>query len=179
MSCVGDSGGPVFATVGGGEVLAAVTASGDFGCSSFALNVRVDAALDDFIRPFLEETERTPTGFPGRLELPALCTAPCLSPSDCPAGLLCVTGEAGPGRCVLPGLGDGAYGATCASDAQCGSGTCARLWPEGPDACRCFTPCEGQPGQVGGRGCAAAGTGLTSAAGLLGLVVALLRRRRA
>ena len=44
------------------------------------------------------------------------------------------------GASDLPALGLGTLGAACDADAQCaGDATCARLWPSGTDACRCFT----------------------------------------
>jgi len=177
MSCVGDSGGPVFASVQGTEALYAVTASGDFGCTDFALNVRVDAALDDFIRPFLDATAQSPSDPGAQVDPAALCTRPCYVASDCPTGMLCVTRESAVGRCVMQGLGEGAYAEVCAQDGQCASGTCARLRSDGEDACRCFTPCSGAPGDVGHGGCAASG-GATGGAFLASAALALFARRR-
>ncbi|MCY1082723.1 S1 family peptidase [Archangium lansingense] len=144
MSCVGDSGGPVLVRgVEGQEMLAGITASGDVACREEAFNVRVDALLEDFIHPFLAEPLE-PQG--PHLALESLCTASCTSDAQCPAGLACESvagGEAA--RCLQPALQEGNYGAVCSEDAQCGTGgVCARLEPEGEDACRCFTPC-GQP----------------------------------
>lgn len=173
MSCAGDSGGPVLATTDGQELLYAVTVSGDSECSAYAFNVRVDAALDDFIRPFLDETEQLPAG-PGGVLAPAeLCTAECQDSRDCPAGLLCVTDATGAARCVLPKLGQGAWGEPCDTDRQCGSFHCARLLSEGPDACRCFTPCVRSVRFTGG-GCS---TSRSSLAGVVGLTLAALRHR--
>ncbi|HZI12458.1 MAG TPA: trypsin-like serine protease, partial [Myxococcus sp.] len=74
MSCVGDSGGPVLIHEGERELLVGLTASGDVACRTEALNVRVDALLDGFIRPFLAEAPApgVPTLSPG-----ALCEASC------------------------------------------------------------------------------------------------------
>ncbi|HEX8821846.1 MAG TPA: trypsin-like serine protease [Archangium sp.] len=162
MSCVGDSGGPVLVRgADGREVLAGVTASGDVACRTDAVNVRVEALLEDFVKPFLAEAPETP----GPVLAPeALCGAPCTRDVECPGELSCVAvTEEGPGRCLLHALQEGDYGATCTRDAQCGAGSvCARLAPEGEDACRCFTPC-GQtvvPEEVGGcAGAPAVGPG--------------------
>jgi len=43
MSCAGDSGGPVLATVNGAEVLAGVTSRGDAACRDSGIAVRADA----------------------------------------------------------------------------------------------------------------------------------------
>jgi hypothetical protein len=54
QSCFGDSGGPAFLTFGGEEVLAGITSYGDPECAIFGAALRVDAVLNDFIRPYLE-----------------------------------------------------------------------------------------------------------------------------
>jgi secreted trypsin-like serine protease len=48
MTCDGDSGGPVFATVAGVEVLVAVTSRGDAACADHGVAVRVDALGPSF-----------------------------------------------------------------------------------------------------------------------------------
>jgi Trypsin len=148
MSCTGDSGGPVFETLNGGEVLLGVSASGDPGCRTYAFNVRVDAALGDFIQPFLAETDAAPSGY-GDTASTGFCSRGCQGPQDCPAGLACDNG-----RCLLPSLQDGDFGDACDADQQCASKTCARLLPEGAGACRCFRPCSSNAG-----GCAVTGGG--------------------
>ena len=156
MSCVGDSGGPVLVRgAEGGEVLVGVTASGDVACREEAFNVRVDALLEDFIQPFLAG-QLEPRG--PELPLESLCTAPCTSDAQCPAGLACETvAEGGAARCLQPALQEGNYGALCSEDAQCGAGSvCARLEPEGEDACRCFTPCVPAPLPEEASGCTGA-----------------------
>ena len=45
LACVGDSGGPVLARSGAGEVVVGITSHGDAACSSEAVAVRVDAEL--------------------------------------------------------------------------------------------------------------------------------------
>ncbi|MFY0583073.1 trypsin-like serine protease [Cystobacter fuscus] len=140
MSCVGDSGGPVLVRdAEGGEVLVGVTVSGDFACQKQAVNLRVDAVRDSFLQPFLDERPEPPGP---ELALDALCTETCTRDADCPAGLACAETADASRRCFLPALQPGDYGVPCAEDAQCGAGgVCARLEPEGDDACRCFTPC--------------------------------------
>jgi len=177
MSCTGDSGGPVLVTVDGRERLLGVSASGDPGCRTYAFNVRVDAAAaaGDFILPFLLESESAPSGY-GDTSTTAtgFCASECAGPQDCPAGLACVAGEAGAGRCMLLSLREGSFGKVCGADAECSGGSCARLLPEGTDACRCFRPCSGTPGA---GGCAASGgADVLLAAAALWLLAAARRR---
>ena len=57
QTCEGDSGGPAFATLGGGaEAIVGVTSSGDPACAVMARDMRVDASLADFIAPFVAAT---------------------------------------------------------------------------------------------------------------------------
>jgi hypothetical protein len=53
--CIGDSGGPAFATIGGVEHLVGVTSHGDSVCMSFGVETRVDAYLDDFVQPLIDD----------------------------------------------------------------------------------------------------------------------------
>jgi secreted trypsin-like serine protease len=48
MTCAGDSGGPVFATIAGVEVLVAVTSRGDAACADHGAGIRVDALEPSF-----------------------------------------------------------------------------------------------------------------------------------
>jgi hypothetical protein len=181
MSCVGDSGGPVLVSDGAREVLTGITVSGDVACRTEALNVRVDALLEGFIRPFLSETpgQDAPT-----LHADALCRETCTRDSECPSGLTCVSSQGAPAHCLLPALQEGDFGAVCTEDATCGTGgVCARLEAEGADACRCFTPCAETPdptppGPTPGKD----EGGCTGAPGPLGLTLlalaGLLRRGR-
>jgi len=175
MSCVGDSGGPVLVRgAEGREVLVGITASGDVACRTEAFNVRVEALLADFIEPFLA---RTPISVGPVLAPESLCQAPCTRDAECPAGLACVApAEGAPGRCLQYALQEGAYTRTCTEDAQCGAGSqCARLGSEGPEACRCFTPCGQVPTDVEPGGCAGAPGPLPGAWSLV--VWGLLSRR--
>lgn len=167
MSCVGDSGGPVLVNDGTREVLAGITVSGDVACRIEAVNVRVDALRDTFLQPFLSEPP-APAG--PTLTPENLCRDTCEQDSDCPSGLTCDGMDGSPKRCLLPALQQGDYGAPCSDDASCGSGgLCARLEPEGDEACRCFVPCDSAPPSNAG-GCASA-----PGATLLGLLAWVLR----
>jgi hypothetical protein len=173
MSCVGDSGGPVLVNDGTREVLAGITVSGDIACRTEALHVRTEALWEDFLQPFLQEP---PAPTPPVLPAESLCQAACTQDADCPSGLTCESLEGAPGRCLLPALQEGNYGAACTEDAACGTGgLCARLEPEGADACRCFTPCEAPAPPEATGGCAALpGPALPALLGGL----AVWRRRR-
>ncbi|MCP3062871.1 trypsin-like serine protease [Myxococcus sp. K38C18041901] len=171
MSCVGDSGGPVFARDDAGrDVLVGITVSGDVACREEAVNVRVDALMGDFIEPFLA----LPAPAQGSTLSPeALCLEDCENDAQCPSGLACVVTE-GIGRCLLPALREGDFGASCTEDVACGvGGLCARLEPEGTDACRCFTPCTPPPPDPEPPGAPSAG-GCSSAPGLALLGILLL-----
>ncbi len=174
MSCVGDSGGPVLVSDGTREVLAGITASGDVACRTEAFNVRVDVLQDAFLQPFLSEPPTPPAP---TLAPEALCQESCTRDEDCPSGLLCDFLEGAHGRCLLPALQQGDYGAPCSEDAACGAGgLCARLEPEGAEACRCFTPCASPPPPDAG-GCSSV-PGPVALLGLLALVAWALPIRR-
>ncbi|HYO69341.1 MAG TPA: hypothetical protein VEU33_25005, partial [Archangium sp.] len=100
------------------------------------------------------------------------------SAAQCPAGLACETvAEGGAARCLQPALQEGNYGAVCSTDAQCGAGgVCARLEPEGEDACRCFMPCALAPLPEEASGCMGA-PGASPWPGGLGAWMVLLATR--
>ena len=171
MSCVGDSGGPVLVSDGTREVIAGITASGDVACRTEAVNVRVDVLRDTFLQPFLSEA---PAPGAPTLAPESLCRETCTRDADCPSGLTCDFAESPAGRCLLPALQGGDYGASCAEDAACGAGgLCARLEPEGDEACRCFVPC-GSPTAPDAAGC-----GSAPGPALFGLVVLAAQVARA
>lgn len=177
MSCVGDSGGPVLVSDGTREVLAGITVSGDVACRTEAVNVRVDALRDTFLQPFLSETPAP--GVP-TLAPESLCRDTCTRDAECPSGLTCDLAQGTPGRCLLPALQAGDYGAPCTEDAACGaSGLCARLEPEGDEACRCFVPCVSSPEPDAGGCSGAPGPALLGLGALVLQVVRARRRRRA
>ena len=146
LSCHGDSGGPLFATINGRELVVGVTTTGDPGCATYGRNVRVDAFLNDFILPGIA---RAATSDPipatdGPLATAPLCTADCAHDADCPAGLRCQLGPTTQGlaaRCVIPGLLAGALSSACTSATQC-TQRCVRLRAaQTPQACRCYEAC--------------------------------------
>jgi hypothetical protein len=163
LSCHGDSGGPLFGPEGGqeggAEVLLGVTSNGDPGCSSYGLNVRVDAFARDFIQPWIAMTSTSSSPLPrdGPIAAALICTSPCASDADCPAGLVCRPSPTSDGlapRCLLPGLLAGDLDAACTSAAEC-SERCVRLRSDnGPEACRCYRACPTTaPPPPRGRGC--------------------------
>ncbi|HUH01894.1 MAG TPA: trypsin-like serine protease [Kofleriaceae bacterium] len=164
VSCQGDSGGPVF----DGESLIGVTASGDSGCAATAIATRVDPYLqfiDDYVTAVGGLSDDTPDGV---IAIEAICGADCAGDADCPAGLTC-TEHGTEQRCTSLGAIPGAFGAACTGDDQCGDDPCGRVWPHGPDACRCLAPCDD-------GGCRA--TSPSGQAWLLLLAMALLLVRR-
>ncbi len=146
MSCTGDSGGPVFVAGadGGPEQLVGVTVAGDTACKVDALDVRVDA-VRAFVDPFVAETASSPAGMPsGAVPLPAICNQTCAIDADCPAAMRCnpIAG----GTCVLDGLLPSAFTSSCDEKTACAMGaSCARIWPSGPEACRCALACASAP----------------------------------
>ncbi|NIW26148.1 MAG: trypsin-like serine protease [Actinobacteria bacterium] len=177
MTCQGDSGGPVFVDLGEGEELAGITVSGDPGCDVEASNVRVDAVLD-FIAPFVEEAASAPMVDPtGTLPVDALCEMGCASNADCPYGMVCEATFEG-SACRFLARSPGVLTEPCSTDDECGGGSCSRVWSSGPDACRCFEPCEAM-GDPGEGGCAAAPVPAGPAPWLaVGVALLLVVRRR-
>jgi V8-like Glu-specific endopeptidase len=156
MTCVADSGGPVFAMTGSGEQLVGLTSRGDVACAATATNARIDVAQASFVDPAIAAGSAAPPGWPSQLT--AIDTA-CTSDDQCPALMTCNE----QGRCGLPWLGDGMFGAACAD--SCGGGDrCVRVWPSGSDACHCFSSAMMPPGPdvsasppPGGCGCGTTG----------------------
>lgn len=151
MTCVADSGGPVFAMTGSGEDLVGLTSRGDVACTTSAVNARVDVAQTSFVDPAVASGSNAPAGWPPQLT--AIDTA-CTSDDQCPALMTCNE----QGRCGLPWLGAGTFGSACTTTCA-GDARCVRVWPSGPDACHCFTSSMMPPGpdtsssSPGGCGC--------------------------
>jgi hypothetical protein len=158
MTCVADSGGPLFAMVGSGEQLVGLTSRGDLACTTSAVNARIDVAQTSFVDPAVAAGSNAPPGWPPQLT--AIDTA-CTTDDQCPALMTCNE----QGRCGLPWLGAGMFGdactTTCAGDARC-----VRVWPTGSDACHCFSSSMSPPGPDmatppsggGGGGCGCGST---------------------
>ncbi|MGM0555270.1 MAG: S1 family peptidase [Myxococcota bacterium] len=160
MTCTGDSGGPVIVQGPDGPALAGVTASGDFACEDYAKNTRASSYWGDWVKPLVERAAQLPVSRPEEPLSPlSLCNVGCSESADCPAAMNCSSSDSSPGapgsagRCQLPRTSPGWFGDRCSTDATCGSaGDCRRLWPSGPDACRCFNPCDTMAGPVGEAG---------------------------
>ncbi len=158
LTCHGDSGGPVLAPGAGGEELVAVTSTGDPGCVLDSQAVRIDAH-----QSWLPAAIDVPPA-PARPAYDAavdLCTQPCASDDECPAGLACR------GTCTLAGLPAGRLGEACAGDAD---GPCVAA----PDGCRSFTACD----DLDGSGCSAGGSAGWAALAVLPFLAAIARRFR-
>ncbi len=186
MTCIGDSGGPVFATIDMAEQLIGITSEGDFACETLATNQRVDVVLSGFIQPYLATADSEPVGWPS--DAPAvteLDTFTCASDEECPAAMICDNPTGGDKRCQLPSLGPGDFSDVCATNTDCPADEqCARLWP---DECRCFKadvmvpdfPDAGDTTPPDPDGCCAASSSPTPGELLLALLcMTLIARRR-
>jgi hypothetical protein len=190
MTCTADSGGPVFATIGSNEQLVGLTSRGDPACAANAVNARVDVVLSPFVDPFVSASVSAPSGWPAGLpSIDALTATACATDADCPALMQCLEQQTGR-RCGFPWLGEGTFGDTCSSDSECAapSARCVRVWPDGDDACHCFTASIAPPGPDAGSGddelppagcdgCTARSSGSVLWTGLI-VLAALARSRR-
>ncbi len=167
VSCVGDSGGPLFA--GEGE-LVGIASSGDTGCRELSVYATIAPAVTTFIEPSLAigPAERPP--------VETACTRSCDVDADCPVGFVCVPALDGRLECTLPGERAGSLADACTEDAGCRDGFCAVS--NQPEGCRCYAPCAATEGGAAGGGCAATAARGGSAiwALLLGVLVASRRR---
>ena len=140
MTCAGDSGGPLFLSGAGGDVVVGITSFGDPGCTTFAENARVDV-FAAFIDGVVAET---PDGGadPDPADSPPanVCSGACTSATECGAGFDCPASADGAGKCTLNGLPAGDFGDRCATDTDCASTVCARLGST-PTSCRCLSAC--------------------------------------
>lgn len=147
VSCVGDSGGPLFNEAGG---LVGVASSGDTGCSETSVYALIAPTVEAFLDPILE---MGPVERPLSLQS---CGSVCTVDSDCPAGLVCVPGPEGPGfLCALPGQEAGIFTRACTDDGPCGAGLCART--SAIATCECYEPCTSERAIHSSRGCAVQG----------------------
>lgn len=131
MTCMGDSGGPAFATIAGEETLVGITSTGDPMCTRSATDMRVDAFLSSFIVPLVSATAVGAASpgdrcyFAGNCATgrclpseddPAIsfCANPCAMERDCRTGMICRDIRAD-SVCVWPASGcsagqSGTYG---------------------------------------------------------------------
>ncbi|MBP6629473.1 MAG: trypsin-like serine protease [Kofleriaceae bacterium] len=199
--CVGDSGGPSFASIGGVLTLVGVTSFGDQTCSTFGADSRVDydqEFLDSTIGPSLRCVHDGVCGGDS-------CTG-ALSDPDCPVCTTddeCGTDElcASNGQCTPAPFTEGGLGSVCGGDGECASGLCAdggepeRLCsdscdladndcPDGFDCLQtggatgaCWPSVDGGDDDRTGC-CQSSSQAPWSALVLAGLVLPLLRRRR-
>lgn len=161
LSCRGDSGGPVLATIGGTEQVVGITASGDVACVARATQARIDVATTDFIQPTLAMFATLGPAWPTTaIPLDQVATHACTDATECPALMICDTSTS---RCALPNVGPASFGSACTTDAACGMDLCARLWPDGADACRCAHASIAPPTTMGPMGGCSVGWGRGSA----------------
>jgi hypothetical protein len=168
MTCTADSGGPVFATIAASEQLVGITSRGDGGCAVNAVNARVDVAQSSLVDPQISAAAYAPAGWPSSIPF---AVPACSVDDECPALMTCNDQH----HCAFSWLGDGTFGSTCTTDAECGSARCARVWPSGGDACHCFAEAN-PPGGDGTseppEGCCSSGG---DASGVLLALIALAR----
>lgn len=157
LACAGDSGGPVFATVAGGEALVGVVSHGDEACAARTEVVRPEAHFATFLEPLLADITRSGAVFGERChdadncasglclspdDAPdfAYCSQPCRSAADCLPGTACEADGTGRRTCRLPLPSPGALGSRCASNLECQEGLCARPDRASPRMCSklCF-----------------------------------------
>ncbi|MGZ3447987.1 MAG: S1 family peptidase [Polyangiales bacterium] len=159
MSCLGDSGGPVFLTSGGVETLVGVTSFGDADCRT-GTNTRV-SAFGDFVSSILVEVSKLPAG-PRPLLDPSVdtCARPCVGDFDCPRDMQCTARVDGSLRCAFAGLPPGSLQASCTATDGCIKERCVAV--PGSADCRCYHECDAEivapppPPSAAGGGCSIA-----------------------
>ena len=144
VSCVGDSGGPLFSETG---ALIGVASSGDTGCSEISVYSLIAPTIEGFIDPALA---MGPSERPSGLDS---CGAGCTIDGDCPVGFVCVPDAKGVEfQCSLPGQEAGTLGQECHDDSACGEGFCAIGSTD--SGCQCYKPCTSAAPNASGAGCA-------------------------
>lgn len=148
-TCAGDSGGPAFLRVDGGEVIAGVASRGDSACRAYGVKTRVDVFIADFIDPYIRWSEPGAAAdgercaYAAQCANPAstcraatdnpdfhFCSAPCRADRECPAPLRCEAGA-----CQYPPPSPGAVGAPCETDNDCAGQLCRTRSAGGPRTC--------------------------------------------
>lgn len=142
--CSGDSGGPALWSVNGEQVVVGIISHGDTECTQYAHVVRVDAHLDEFVRPLMARIGATSGATGDSCIVPSNCASDlCLAPSDAPSFSYCSrecgdSKECAPGMkceelsaggstrrvCQFIGPSPGAIGAPCADHTDCEFGMC-------------------------------------------------------
>jgi MYXO-CTERM domain-containing protein len=143
LICSGDSGGPIFVTVGGTEYHAGVTSVGTAGnCEDWAKFSRADPFQESFIQPYLQATQPGAARLGQRcyyaencgegsctasIGVPYVryCTRVCGATSDCPTGMTCLTESDGSMRCRYPRAMPDVLGAVCTESKRCETELCA------------------------------------------------------
>jgi hypothetical protein len=149
VSCVGDSGGPLFSEDGS---MVAVASSGDTGCQEESVYSLIAPALAEFVAPTLEAGS---ADRPSSLES---CGSACSVDQDCPIGFVCVPSPDGlASECTLPGQQAGELSETCLNEDLCSAGFCAVSGLEASIPCRCYVPCVVEKPRPSSNGCAVAG----------------------
>lgn len=144
VSCVGDSGGPLFSETG---ELIGVASSGDTGCSVNSVYALIAPTIEGFVAPVLE---MGPAERPPSLDS---CGAGCAIDEDCPKGFVCVPDPEGfEFVCALPGQEAGVLTRACTEDGGCGVGFCAVSATD--RGCQCYEPCDSEPSSPSNGGCA-------------------------
>jgi MYXO-CTERM domain-containing protein len=171
--CVGDSGGPSFATIDGQQWQVGVTSFGDQNCQQFGADTRTDAE-EAFVLEHVPELN------------------PCDADNPCAEGRTCFQGT-----CIADPFSPGGIGSECADGPECESGQCASSSEESLCTFACATgtdgacpdgfECRDTSGGAGGvcwptdeGGCCSTGNGgvPTSLIGVAAVGLFLRRRRR-
>jgi hypothetical protein len=154
--CLKDSGGPAFLVIDGEERVVAVTSRGDASCADHGVDIRVDAYLESFVRPYLDSMAEGSAPAGARCfhsghcasgsciaaeDEPAIsyCAPPCDHGEACPARMVCTTSEAG-ARCLFPAPTPGAFGSACSAASDCVRSDCIE---QGICSRRCVPTLEG------------------------------------
>jgi MYXO-CTERM domain-containing protein len=190
ITCLADSGGPVFLDSGGAEVIAGVVSFGDPGCATQSTSTRVDV-FAEFVDEYVAEmADPGPARMP-IIDAEGVCEQACTRDDECPEAFPLCGAQPDGRRCERSGQVPGNLGPACATDMECGGGTCVAAASEGLRVCRCLTPCSeveecdpnapvppGQPPCHPGCDCAGGQGGAGSAVLLVVVGVIVARRRR-
>ena len=166
MTCGGDSGGPVLATIDGEPKLVGITSAGDRSCESWGIAAQVDEGMAELL-----ELEPEPSAWVVQPE--AICEQTCTEDTQCPGDLLCT--EAG--RCAIRGLEAGDLMEPCTSHDDCASRQCVVMGSSAQCLEPCFVDEPADPPTNGGCTLGSTGHGTPSGSALALLLLALGLRR--